>query len=91
MTTSVAAASTVSGSVEPVLPSRLSTASGSYRSLVMNSMSSQPSVFKTTSSNSRGALTSSTSARESTGNATIPQVQSDDQEVGFLFSEYYCE
>ena len=81
LTTSVAAPSTGSGSVEPVLPSGLSTASGLLRMLVTNSVSSQP--VSGTSSSSRGALTSSTSARESTGNAKVSQVRSDVQEVGF--------
>ena len=47
---------TVSGSVEPAVPSGLSTASGSLRMLLTNSVSSQL-VSGPTSSSSRGALT----------------------------------
>ena len=66
-----------------MLPLGLSTASGSHRILVMNSMTSRPSVSATTSSSSRSSLTSSDSARELAGNARVPQVWFDDQEVGF--------
>ena len=80
-----------------VLPTGLSTASGSPRSLVTNSVTARPSVTASTepgvsvvdllsatsSTSSRGSLTSSDSTRGSAGTSRVPQVRLDVQADDF--------